>query len=1091
MLTAYWGVAEAVKLVTPDKWQEWLLLCGYLLLFVTLLFRDRTNLQAFSWRKWLGWLGLGIAALVASLFLPVSVGFPPTPLFARAAEPATVYFLAAAPSLLAGIILGPAPALLVGMSTGLGRTLGQSYQLYDLFHYAFAAWIAASLMRLRYQGRTYGILRAPAFSGAFGFGLIAMMAAFVAFTASSGEPFLHRLDIALLSAQAQIMPLFVEGLIGGLMVGLILLAKPVWKRNEALRPSPAQRSVQSYLLTNTMLFGASVLIIVAISTFVVAATVSTRQVVAEMAAGAISTSARMTDFHAQMEYTLVANSGVEMMEGNKVDDRALGRIYRQAQHYDEVLFVDSEQRVAGAFPGGSLNSALTEKERAAVSKAVSKNTRSLVLSTGQNEVPKISLVVPVAGAPRNAPSALVGRIKESALTGILNDVTQIKRGSSGAIVNADGQLVAHVGVDGDPWSAANNPNAQPVSELIDYGGNALISKNSSGARQLIYVAPWDSGSMKIVVSVPFANVLSQAFGLMAPLALVLLVVAGLFTTRLANYGRNLSASIFDLTRSSREIAARGLPNAQLDIDVDRTDELGELSRAFIDMQRGVKQRFDEQSLLLSVSREISSSIDLAESIPAVLQGVVRGTGAAGARALVLSPTRGRPLEFSEGPASEGMKVFDRPLLSILRANDEIAMESPRIIREYLEMSDHPDLPAKALYAIQLQRNGQFLGFITIGFRQSRAIGETDQKLMQTFARQAAALIEKSYLFTNAESGRRRLVAVLESTAEAVIVTDQTSRILIINRALEQAFNIESKHVVGRLVGHVINTPALVNALSGNESDTRMLEISAENGRTYFANTSIIVSHEGQALGRVAVLHDVTDLKAIDRLKSEFVDNVSHDLRTPLTILSGYASALSLLDDLTAEQRAYSDNIMRSVEQMIRLVDNLLDIGRIEAGVELDFVETDIGQLLKDSAEEHWLFAHESGIRLHVRVEADLPEVCCDSRLIGQAVANLLMNGFKYAPDSGDMTLAAEQTDGDVVISVRDRGPGIDKKDQMRLFEKFYRVKRHGSKVKGSGLGLAMVKSIAERHGGNAWCFSEAGKGSTFYISLPIERDAAG
>jgi PAS domain S-box-containing protein len=391
-----------------------------------------------------------------------------------------------------------------------------------------------------------------------------------------------------------------------------------------------------------------------------------------------------------------------------------------------------------------------------------------------------------------------------------------------------------------------------------------------------------------------------------------------------------------------------------------------------------------------------------------------------------------------------------------------------------------------------------LGFLVLGFRQPGAIAEKHRELIRTLAGQAAALVEKSYLFAHAESGRRRLAAVLASTSEAVIVTDQTSRILIINRAMEQAFHVEAKEVTGRVVSHVIESPALANALapanalSGQEPVARSLEIVGLDRRTYFANTSTIINHEGQAIGRVAVLHDITHLKEIDRIKSEFVDNVSHDLRTPLTILSGYASALALMDDLTSEQRQYTDNILRSVEQMISLIDNLLDLGRIEAGIELVTEEVDIGRLLQDLADEHWLFAHESGIRINVRAAENLPIVRCDQGLIRQAVSNLLTNGFKYAPQSGDMTLAAELSGDEVVISVRDRGPGIAKPDQVRLYEKFYRVKRHGSgAAKGSGLGLSMVRSIAERHGGRAWCHSELGKGSTFFISLPIEAEPEG
>jgi PAS domain S-box-containing protein len=496
---------------------------------------------------------------------------------------------------------------------------------------------------------------------------------------------------------------------------------------------------------------------------------------------------------------------------------------------------------------------------------------------------------------------------------------------------------------------------------------------------------------------------------------------------------------------------------------------------------------DELSLLLSVSRDSSTSFELAESLPVVIHGAMRGTGASGVRCLVLNPAGGRPIAFAEGPAAESMDLFDNQLMSMLRQGqgDALALGAPKAIIERMAVEYETDLGVKALYALPLQVEGKFLGVLAVGFRDRRTFSRSDIALLESLGRQASVLVQKSYLYTYAEGGRRRLAAVLASTSEAVIVTDQTSRIVVINRAMEDAFDITMRRVAGRAVADVIDSAVLVTALTDSESRKRDLEVVGKDGRTYLANMSTIINHEKKALGRVAVLHDVTNIKEVDRLKTDFIDNVSHDLRTPLTVLNGYASVLSMMDDLTPDQRQYVDKIMSSVERMIELVETLLDLGRIESGVDMVFEEVDITSLLQDIADEHWLYAHDSGIRLHVNAAQDLPLISCDPNLLRQALRNLLMNGFKYAPNSGDMTLAARLEGDELWISLRDRGPGIEKKDQMRLFEKFYRVKRHGAgDAKGSGLGLAIVKGIAERHGGHAWCESEPGKGSTFYISLP-------
>ena len=221
MLSAYWGAGQALGLFLPETWREWLLLSGYLFLFVTLLFRDRSNLEQFSLRKWIGWLVLGFLALIASQLFPISLDPISFPLVSEGSEPVSVYLLAAVPSLLAGVVLGPAPALLVGMSAGLGRALSQSHQVYDLFHYAFAAWLAAVLLGVRYRGQRYRVLRNPVVSGTLSQSSIAFMAGFTVFFVSVGATLLSRLDMALTVLLQNIFPLFLEGLSGGIIILLI------------------------------------------------------------------------------------------------------------------------------------------------------------------------------------------------------------------------------------------------------------------------------------------------------------------------------------------------------------------------------------------------------------------------------------------------------------------------------------------------------------------------------------------------------------------------------------------------------------------------------------------------------------------------------------------------------------------------------------------------------------------------------------------------------------------------------------------------------------------------------------------------------
>ena len=395
-------------------------------------------------------------------------------------------------------------------------------------------------------------------------------------------------------------------------------------------------------------------------------------------------------------------------------------------------------------------------------------------------------------------------------------------------------------------------------------------------------------------------------------------------------------------------------------------------------------------------------------------------------------------------------------------------------------------PATVALALPLYAKERFQGMIWVGYRTPRSFDTNEKNLLNTLAGQAAVLVENARLYANSEGGRRRLAAVLASTSDGVIVTDQTKRVLLINKAMEGIFGLTPNEVIGRPVTSVLSAPLLLEALTSGDESARNREIPVGKDKVFYASTSTIVGHDGQVMGRVAVLHDITHLKEIDAMKSDFVATVSHDLRSPLTFMRGYATMLTMIGDMNEKQEDYVEKILGGIDQMAKLVDDLLDLGRIESGTKLRDDMIEVEPLLADIATELWQHAHISGIKLEVDVDPKDMVFMGDKRLVRQALTNLVSNGIKYAPNSGLMELRAEKIKEEVVFSVKDNGPGISKEDQMRLFERFYRAQAKGTeKVKGSGLGLAIVKSIAEKHGGRAWCRSERGEGTTFYVAIPL------
>jgi signal transduction histidine kinase len=242
---------------------------------------------------------------------------------------------------------------------------------------------------------------------------------------------------------------------------------------------------------------------------------------------------------------------------------------------------------------------------------------------------------------------------------------------------------------------------------------------------------------------------------------------------------------------------------------------------------------------------------------------------------------------------------------------------------------------------------------------------------------------------------------------------------------------------------------------------------------------------------VCVLRDITHYKKLDMLKSEFVATVSHDLRTPLTLMRGYGTMLSMVGALNDQQKDFARKILESVDQMGRLVDGLLDLGRIEAGVGLSLATLQPATILQEIVQTYRPQAANKQVSITLDVPDTLVPIEADPTLLRQAVANLVDNAIKYTPPQGRVRISAGQTDGLQQFRVEDSGVGIAPADQPRLFEKFYRARgMETARERGSGLGLAIVKSIAEQHGGRVMVESRLGSGSVFTLEVPIRQIAA-
>jgi PAS domain S-box-containing protein len=614
-----------------------------------------------------------------------------------------------------------------------------------------------------------------------------------------------------------------------------------------------------------------------------------------------------------------------------------------------------------------------------------------------------------------------------------------------------------------------------------------------GTRSMMYYWPVYGRPWAVVASVPVQEFQQLALQIAAPL-LIMIIILFLIAALVLRFSlRTVTASLQNLALETNRISS-----GQLDrpLATDGNDEVGQLRHAFENMRSSLKARLDELNRLLQVSRGVASNLEFQESVKPVMEAAL-STGATAVR-VVLSPEAlpemkggSTPVNrFGYGRGNEQFSYLDDQILPMTRQKEVVALNNLGRVRL---LTFPPNAPRpEALLALPLHHENMFYGALWLAYDSPHQFSEDEIRFLTTIAGQAALASANSQLFANAEIGRQRLAAILNSTPDPVLVTDYQGRLLLANPAAWQVLGLPGEAVNGKSIDSIIQQPALLGLLQVVSADKQSAEVELEDGKVYLATASSVIV-EGQPVGRICILRDVTRFKELDTLKSEFVATVSHDLRYPLTTMRGYATMLEMVGEMNEQQTGYVRKILGSVDGMIQLVTSLLDLGRIDAGVDLqlemvpvqDVVERVIGALQLQASQKQVVIS--SDISPHA-----IPLVEADYALLQQALHNLVENAVIYNEPRGKVTVRVEPDKDQMVFSVYDTGIGIAPVDIPRIFEKFYRGgQKEAKKFQGTGLGLAIVKSIAERHKGRVWVESQLGKGSAFHLAIPFRQHKGG
>ncbi len=326
----------------------------------------------------------------------------------------------------------------------------------------------------------------------------------------------------------------------------------------------------------------------------------------------------------------------------------------------------------------------------------------------------------------------------------------------------------------------------------------------------------------------------------------------------------------------------------------------------------------------------------------------------------------------------------------------------------------------------------------------------------------------------------RIHAAVDRLPDGLVVLDRYDHVLWANDAAEHLHGIFGTR---RPIHHFIRQPELARFLQANEPDSRLrIQLPNHPGRTHELRL-----HRSQGGQKLLITRDVTDQAKLDAMRSDFVANVSHEIRTPITVIAGFAETLLTLELDEAARHEYLGSILKQSQTMQRLVDDLLMLSSLESGADTLAEEPlELQPLLEALLDEARALSRE---RHRIELELDGPRrVLAAPGELESAVRNLLTNAIRYTPDGGRISVSWRVRDGEGRLSVRDTGIGIPAEHIPRLTERFYRVDRGRSRASGgTGLGLAIVKRIMHRHQGRLDFVSAPGEGSTFTLCLPTAR----
>jgi signal transduction histidine kinase/HAMP domain-containing protein len=1060
-------------------WIGWLFLAGAVVFATRTWWEDPSSMLRRRW--WVLVLLVFIAPFTSTIFglrLPgQTLPLPGVPFDSGAP---ILMFFSALPWVLAAGLLGPLPAVLIGGMVGLILGLFSTHSPFAPLEMAGLAFLFSWAVRQRYRTFFYRLLRHPVGAAvvlAVAYSPVYMISSIFAVNSALAV----RLDYGLTQTWQIILARGAEIIIAGMVGEVLYLTLPLWWGCRGpLLPSPSESNLQYRFFQGTIPLIAVLLITLTLGDWLVAGNAARRMVEERLKSTSRVAADSLPYFLEAGQSLIITMATPDLLQSSpRAANELLAGKIQSISFFHQLTLFDSKGVAYAGYPEANYKLlSPTEDEVMGVNLAL-------------QGVPSQQYIIPPLTGGRSVQVSFISTVLDpnGQVAGVLLGRTDLQ--TNPFTQPAVDALSGLEEINGQGFLLDENQRILfPVesSDITVYRGtipeNKSFYEDTRPDYQKAAGRPWS-----IVMAVPAQYTQEVALSIAIPLLVILILVSIAAWIMLRYTLGGMTSTLRGLARQASLIMHGDLNQA---VVVKGEDEIGQLASAFERMRASLKSRLDELNRLLVVSQSVAAHLEIHDAVMPIMTAAIQD-GACLSRVVLINEVtlemrQPGPVAFGSGAASEQYAYLDGQLFDLMRHQDLMPLPNMARMRR-LNVPQGKIVPG-ALIALAIRHKDRYFGAFWVAYEGPHPFNDEEVSFLSTLAGQIALAAFSSRLYAQAEMGRQRLEAVLASTPEPVLVFDEMSRLLLLNQAALHVPGLVKSANEGQSIQEVIGPVDLITWLTAPlEKRITSREISLPNSRAYFTSVSSVMV-EGKSVGRICMLRDITHFKELDQLKSDFVQTVSHDLRSPLTLMRGYATMLSMVGEVNEQQKSYVKKIVGGVETMSRLVNNLLDLGRIEAGVGLQIERVIVQQVVDEVINSLQAQAVQKEIQLSqvASGEGPLAVIDADRALVQQALYNLVENAIKYTPVKGEVKVRMEVKPTAVLMQVIDSGIGVAPLDIPRLFEKFYRSgRREAYQQRGTGLGLAIVKSIAERHHGRVWVDSQLGKGSVFFFELPVQQ----